>query len=419
MIISHSETESSDLSNCLKKIEEQLGWGNSSDWSSQNFEQLSAKIQEQTGVAISHNTLKRLWGKIPYNSKPSTVTLNTLAKFIGYENWSAFRVSNSKEASTLTKKHRFLWSGRKTTFAAIIITAVIVAWVIVSFSKTNINKEDFGFTSKKITDGLPNSVLFEVDASGSNGNDKIEIQQSWDASKKQIINKEDSLVTSIYYNPGYFDAKLIVNNQIIKRHGVLIPSDGWLALMETSNAPIYLKPSEFKSEKGVAVHPELIRSYNVDVPINQTVVNYYWVEDFKELQVDDFEMETSFKNIPFQNYSSCQKSDVIIYCEGEVILIPLSIKGCVADLNLHLLNKSIKGNRNDLSNFGVDFSSWVNVKCVSKDGNLTIFVNDKVAYKTPFEGRTNKIYGIKYRFEGTGAISKLKISNSQKVFLDL
>ena len=416
MITSHSET---DLSSCLKKIEEKLGWGSSSDWSSQNFEQLSEKIQEHTGVTISHNTLKRLWGRIPYNSAPSTVTLNTLVKFIDYENWSAFKASNSKNASTSIKSLRIIWDRKNTAIASTIITAVIVVLVIVSFSKTSINKDDFSFTSKKIADGLPNSVLFKVDASASNEADKIEIQQSWDVSKRQIINKKDSLVTSIYYNPGYFDAKLIVNNKIVKRHGVLIPSEGWLALLETNNAPIYLKPSEFKSKKGVSVLPELIKSYNLDVPISNTVVNYYWIEDFKELKVDDFEMETSFKNIPFQNYRSCQKSDLIIYCQGEVILIPLSIKGCVADLNLHLLDKSINGNRNNLSNFGVDFSSWVNVKCVSKGGTLTIYVNDKVAYEAPFEGRTNKIYGIKYRFEGTGAISKLKISNSKKVFLDI
>jgi hypothetical protein len=426
MIISYSESDSSDLSNCLKKIEEKLGWGSSSDWPSQNFELLSEKINEHTGVTISHNTLKRLWGRIPYNSNPSTVTLNTLAKFIGYENWSTFSARNSKGTHIRIKSNRSIWdirrwskNGNKATLVAIMIISVIVAWIIVSFSKTSINNEDFGFTSKKIANGLPNSVMFEVDASGSNDNDKIEIQQSWDVSKRQVINKEDSLVTSVYYNPGYFDAKLVVNDQIVKRHGVLIPSDGWLALMETDNVPIYLKPSEFKSEKGVVVQPELIRSYNVDVPINNTVVSYYWVEDFKELKVDNFEMETSFRNIPFQNYRSCQRSKIILYCEGEVILIPLSIKGCVADLNLHLLDKSIDGNRNDLSNFGVDFSSWVNVKCISKDGTLTIFVNNKVAYRVPFEGKTNKIYGIKYRFEGTGGISKLKISNSKKVFLDI
>lgn len=421
----HSATDSPALPDCLKTIEEKLGWGNSADWSSQNFEQLSEKIREHTGVSISHNTLKRLWGRIPYHSSPSTVTLNTLAKFIGYENWSAFSANNSRETHIRRKSHwlrdirRWSKKGKKATFTAVMIISALLPLVILSFSETGSNKKDFGFSSKKIAEGLPNSVIFEVDASGADDHDKIEIQQSWDVSKRQMINKEDSLVTSVYYNPGYFDAKLVVNDQIIKRHGVLIPSNGWLALMETDDEPIYFKPGEFKSGKGVVVPPELIRSYNANVPVNNTVVNYYWVEDFKDLKVDDFEMETSLRNIPFQNYGSCQRSDIILYCEGEVILIPLSIKGCIANLNLHLLDRTIYGNRNDLSGFGVDLSSRVNVKCMSKDGTLTISVNGKVAYKTSFKGKTNQIYGIKYRFEGTGAISKLKISNSKKVFLDI
>ncbi|RNL92272.1 hypothetical protein ED312_03675 [Sinomicrobium pectinilyticum] len=402
-----------------------MGWGSGSDWSSQNFEQLSEKIREHTGVVISYNTLKRLWGRIPYNSNPSTVTLNTLAKFIGYENWSAFCASNSNEIRISRKSYRFKdikrWSkkGEKTALTTIIIISTVLTLVILSFSQTGINKKDFRFSSKRITQGLPNSVIFEVDASSADDNDEIEIQQSWDVNKRQIINKEDSLVTSIYYNPGYFDAKLVVNNQIVKRHGILIPSNGWFALMETDNEPLYFKPAEFKTRKGVVVSPELIRSYNSNTSISNTVVNYYWVEDFKDLKADDFQIETSLRNIPVQNYGSCRKSEIIVYCEGEVIIIPLSVKGCIANLNLHLLDRTVSGTRNDLSDFGVDFSSPVNVKCVSKDGTITIFVNSKVAYKTSFEGKTNKIYGIKYRFEGTGIISGLKISNSKKVFLDI
>ena len=426
MIRPFSRTDSLNLSNCLKTIEEKLGWGNSSDWSSQNFEHLSEKIQENTGVTLSHNTLKRLWGRIPYNSNPSTATLNTLAKFIGYENWSAYCANNFNEKHTRKKSRQLIHDIRKwfkNQNSAILIVLLIFSVLLVliglsSYLTTTPNKS-FSFTSKKIAEGLPNSVIFKVEASNADDNDKIQVQQSWDVSKRQIINKKDSLVTSVYYNPGYFDAKLIVNNQIVKRHGVLIPSNGWLALMETDNQPVYFKPNEFFSEKGVAILPEIINRYETNIPINTTVVNYYWVEDFKGLKVDDFKMETSFKNISIQNNISCQKSSIVIYCEGEVILIPLSIKGCIADLNMHILDKTILGNRNNLSNFGVDFSDWVSVKCVSKNDTLTIFVNDNVAYQAPLKGKTNRIYGIKYRFEGTGAVSKLQISNSKKIFLDI
>ena len=63
----------------IKRLYEQkTGWGDSGQWSNQDFLQLSGMIREQTGVTISHVTLKRIWGKVRYESLPNTHTLNTL-----------------------------------------------------------------------------------------------------------------------------------------------------------------------------------------------------------------------------------------------------------------------------------------------------------------------------------------------------
>src|SRR6201989_2504041 len=79
-----------------KKIEIKTGWGESADWTNQDFVALSEKIQEQTGVAISHVTLKRIWGKVKYESLPNTHTLNTLVQYLGYENWRDFSVKHTE-----------------------------------------------------------------------------------------------------------------------------------------------------------------------------------------------------------------------------------------------------------------------------------------------------------------------------------
>src|SRR5580658_2762948 len=78
-----------------KLFEEKTGWGDSEQWSNQDFLQLSDMIREQTGVMISHVTLKRIWGKVKYESLPNTHTLNTLVQFLGYENWRDFSVRRS------------------------------------------------------------------------------------------------------------------------------------------------------------------------------------------------------------------------------------------------------------------------------------------------------------------------------------
>src|SRR6516162_10224767 len=82
----------------IKLYEEKTGWGDSAKWGNQDFLQLSEMIREKTGVTISHVTLKRIWGKVKYESLPNTHTLNTLVQFLGYDNWRDFSVKVGEPA---------------------------------------------------------------------------------------------------------------------------------------------------------------------------------------------------------------------------------------------------------------------------------------------------------------------------------
>ena len=84
----------------IKLYESNTGWGSSDEWTNQDFVILSDKIQERTGVALSHVTLKRVWGKVKYDSLPTTHTLDTLVQFLGYENWREFRLQNGNGAAS-------------------------------------------------------------------------------------------------------------------------------------------------------------------------------------------------------------------------------------------------------------------------------------------------------------------------------
>lgn len=57
-----------------------------------DFSLLSLRIQDLTGQRISATTLKRLWGYLPSETgnKPSHHTLNVLANYVGYLNYTLF-----------------------------------------------------------------------------------------------------------------------------------------------------------------------------------------------------------------------------------------------------------------------------------------------------------------------------------------
>jgi hypothetical protein len=83
----------------IKRLfEEKTGWGNSDLWNNQDFLELSVLILDQTGIALSHVTLKRIWGKVRYESLPHTRTLNTIVQFLGYRSWREFYVKNAGAA---------------------------------------------------------------------------------------------------------------------------------------------------------------------------------------------------------------------------------------------------------------------------------------------------------------------------------
>jgi len=82
-----------------RQFEEKTEWGDSDLWNNQDFLELSRMIFDQTGIALSHVTLKRIWGKVRYECLPHTTTLNTIVQFLGYKSWREFRVKNAAAAA--------------------------------------------------------------------------------------------------------------------------------------------------------------------------------------------------------------------------------------------------------------------------------------------------------------------------------
>ena len=72
---------------------------------------------------------------------------------------------------------------------------------------------------------------------------------------------------------------------------------------------------------------------------------------------------------------------------------------------------------NDLENFGVDYTDYVQLKCVSKDQELVIFVNEEPAYSFKVPNPKSKIIGVCIFFEGTGSIKDIKLTgNAREVY---
>ncbi len=156
------------------QIESGIGWGNSDDWTNHDFVALSEKIRERTGISLSHVTLKRIWGKVRYESLPNVHTLNTLAQFAGYADWRDFRLKNGN--GTTARLPSVPNRIPKRLYLAASIVALAIAFICVialvpgkithpAAVSPVIDATGYSFSSRKVVSkGLPNSVIFDYDA---------------------------------------------------------------------------------------------------------------------------------------------------------------------------------------------------------------------------------------------------------------
>jgi hypothetical protein len=422
------------LSKVKKLIEAKVGWGDSIDWTNQDFLVLSKKIQKEIEVSVSHVTLKRIWGKVRYDSLPNNYTLSTLVQFLGYENWRDFKMKNrtdpmvpgiSAVTSATANQHKAIPAskGSARLLKPLLFTAGLIgiATCIVLFTpaaKKKVNPEDYSFSSKKILKmGLPNSVIFDYDATKAPF-DSVIIQQSWDTSLRTKVSKDQHQHTLIYYFPGFFEPKLVVDNQVVKEHNLLIKSDGWLIAVAASPMPVYFKKEDAIANGKMALPIDKIKAQNISITPQAPLLSYCNVQDFGEIYSDNFIFETSLRNDYREGSSVCQMTNIYLLCEGTAVGIPLCAKGCESAINFFFTGFKVSGKQQDLSCFGFNFNNLVKVKIESINGKAKIFLNDKFSYEVDHDISKSKIIGIDFVFQGTGTVDYVKLTNNKVSFED-
>ncbi len=421
--------ENYHIKQCLEAIEAKLNWGNSKQWTHQDFINLSEKIQEETGQSLSYITLKRVWGKVTYNSLPNLNTLNTLANFLGHDSWRSYqhlqKISSPQKGRQFLSngvfKNRFQFFKKAAIFFQALSAFLVIIWIVVitpaAKEQVEINPEDFDFSSKKIvSQGIPNSVVFDIEASKS-PHDSIQVQQSWDKRRRTTIPKDHTQHTSIYYFPGFFEAKLVVGGQIVKEHQLHITTNGWYCAVQQEPVPVYFPLSEVQSSQGLEITEDHLRNKSIPLQPQVPLTRIGNVRDFQGLKTDNFVFEATIQNTYKEGSGICQYTQVYLLCEGNIVKVPLSAKGCVSSTSLYFVNHSAKGKEKDLSAFGVDFDKDVHLKIKSVDGKASIFLDHKLVYSIDEKIKGIPIKGIDFRFQGLGKVDDVKIGKSEEDWL--
>ena len=430
------------------EIEAELGWGDAANWSTADFETLGDRIGERTGVQLSATTLKRVWGRVAYNSSPSPTTLDALATYLGYENWRAYHAAPKPpptvvdqpaadgpappppplraEPTPTSFPYRWLvaavlglgviwWvSQRSRTAPASQITAPASAPIPPAAEE--LDPADYTFHHRPVTTGLPNSVVFTYDASAA-PTDSVFIQQNWDERRRTAVSREGDVHTSLYYLPGYFRATLRVGDQEVRSREVLIPSEGWaVGIGVGREAPVYL-PTAYKSSLGaLAVAPDDVTALGLPLQPQPPVVWMSTVGDFDRVTTDDFRFSTRLRATYAEGAAACRSTRLLLLLRNSAIIIPLSSPGCIAELNLYAAGSYLDGASNDLSAFGVLEDDWVDLSIQGRGDLISIYLNDKLALQLESRDEPRDILGLRYEFSGGGAVDYARLEGNATVW---
>jgi hypothetical protein len=231
------------------------------------------------------------------------------------------------------------------------------------------------------------------------------IQQSWDARLRFKIDKQLHEYASTYYMPGYYKAKLVLNDSIVRQHDVYIETDGWIGLIETKPIPIYLSKSVYENKQRMGITEKVLTDQKIDFRKEPPIFTLTKVDKDIDLPGDNFIIDAELQNTFNDNSKGiCKETHISVLGTDGLIDIPLCKPGCVGAIGIMLGMKNISGKTANLSGLGVDFDKPVKVYCETKAGRIKIVVNGKTGYEGEFRN-IGRVVGFRITFMGTGVLN--------------
>ncbi len=217
--------------------------------------------------------------------------------------------------------------------------------------------------------------------------------------------------------PGYFLAKLVIDNKIQKEDVVFIKTKGWKGIIgaDDNSVPVYLSNEEIEKKSSLGLTSEQLKDKTGQSVFNNTQVVFANVREFDGLTGSAFSLELKVKNNATVEESVCRKVEIVLLTKGGAIIIPLAGRGCISDIGILTGERWISGKENDLSSFGTDFADFEKVKCKVADHVFEVYLNDKLVWSERQQQSAGEIVGLRVAFEGPGEMKEVRLSNSEKV----
>jgi hypothetical protein len=419
---------------CLTELCQRAGFPDSDKLIQRDLNFLSEWIESRTGVLISLSTIKRLLNG-QFSRLPQIATLDALAQSIGHENWQAFRMDKTTDAIGPTDAAAMLaidaaipatdvaaqqptrsgspilFNARLLLISGILLLAALGLLAVIRVRKPGgLHAETAQFSVVKVTSNdLPNTVIFKYNIDDVNA-DSFFIQQSWDRNRRVKIYKKNYTLTDIYYEPGYHNAKLIANNQIIKTLPVSIPTDRWLFYAKERaplSQPHYILPARGSIDGSMQLTADDLANSKIDRQKDNQYLQVYFPSAIS-YSSDNFTLTCRIKVNECRN-ASCPFLMTEIFCQQYFMYFQNTLKGCTGALDAQFGDNILSGKTHDLSGLGMDVRTWQNLEMEVKNKKVSIRINNVEVFSAAYEKSCGLITGLGFISNGLCAVDFIQL----------
>ncbi len=439
---SNSESEHEWVKICMVALCQQAGFPDTKKLVQRDLNFLSEWIESRTGVLISLSTIKRLLNG-QFSRLPQIATLDALARSVGYDNWQRFKRDHSARTMVAAEDgpaenpvtHQVrpkpspggpvrpkFGPARPLLIAGLLLIAALGSLAVIRIRKPGgIHAETAQFSVVKATrNDLPNTVIFKYNIDDVNA-DSFFIQQSWDRNRRVKILKKTYTLTDIYYEPGYHNAKLIANDQIIRTLPVSIPTDRWLFYAKERaprSIPQYILSARSNIEGSMQVTADDLANNKIDRQKDNEYCQVYFPTAIT-YNSDSFTLTCRIKVNECRN-TACPYLMTEIFCQHYFMYFQNTLKGCTSSLNAQFGDNIFSGRTNDLSALGMDVNNWQNLEMQVKNKKVSIRINDVEVFSAAYEKSCGLITGLGFISNGLCAVDfvRLKTADGKDIYSD-
>ncbi len=386
--------------------------GPSGNWSNHQYECLRELILQDTGVLLSTNTLKRLFGKVSSSGAPGKSTLNALAIFCGYRSYMDLIQSDTNsevgKGNKSPNKHKRIT--RPIMISGTGVLVVLLAFILV-IRKANYSRM---MAETKIVQvyeqgSVPFTQIYRYSVNPS-ALDTIYFQE---LDKGPIaLSTRDSIFNWVHFVPGYRSVRFFARGEVIWESDYKVNSDGWLFVFPWGSLEPrkYISLNNQQDEMGVT--REMLEENHIDLEDDGGWVQYFNMKDF-QTQGNKFRFETRIKNELAQGAQQCQDAIINLECEHIIFSVHFTQKGCQKFAELTIGNDYYDGERHDLTGLTLDLSQWQNISIEVRDQVYSVYHDNQLLVAKTFAEIPGELSGIHYSFRGLGKVDDIKVYDSR------